>query len=70
MRAVEAEQGAFHVCEMPVTTHDEQKDNTMTISWTMGMDFTPVFAGAGKIRQSALDQGVPRQHGVQGHRRH
>ncbi|MDN0076716.1 flavin reductase family protein [Crenobacter sp. SG2303] len=27
-----------------VTTHDEQKDNIMTISWTMVMDFTPVFA--------------------------
>ena len=27
-----------------VTTHDENKDNIMTISWTMVMDFTPVFA--------------------------
>ena len=27
-----------------VTTHDEQKDNIMTISWTMVVDFTPVFA--------------------------
>ncbi len=27
-----------------VTTHDDQKDNIMTISWTMVMDFTPVFA--------------------------
>lgn len=27
-----------------VTTHDKQKDNIMTISWTMVMDFTPVFA--------------------------
>ena len=27
-----------------VTTHDAQKDNIMTISWTMVMDFTPVFA--------------------------
>ena len=27
-----------------VTTHDEQKDNIMTISWTMVIDFTPVFA--------------------------
>ncbi|MDN0085574.1 flavin reductase family protein [Crenobacter sp. SG2305] len=27
-----------------VTTHDEQKGNIMTISWTMVMDFTPVFA--------------------------
>ncbi|MCL2657066.1 MAG: flavin reductase family protein [Betaproteobacteria bacterium] len=27
-----------------VTTHDEGKDNVMTISWTMVMDFTPVFA--------------------------
>jgi flavin reductase (DIM6/NTAB) family NADH-FMN oxidoreductase RutF len=27
-----------------VTTHDRQKDNIMTISWTMVMDFTPVFA--------------------------
>ncbi|MFZ2391912.1 flavin reductase family protein [Rhodoferax sp.] len=26
-----------------VTTHDGQKDNIMTISWTM-VDFTPVFA--------------------------
>jgi flavin reductase (DIM6/NTAB) family NADH-FMN oxidoreductase RutF len=27
-----------------VTTHDWKKDNIMTISWTMVMDFTPVFA--------------------------
>lgn len=27
-----------------VTTHDGQTDNIMTISWTMVMDFTPVFA--------------------------
>lgn len=27
-----------------ITTHDGQKDNIMTISWTMVMDFTPVFA--------------------------
>lgn len=27
-----------------VTTHDEHKDNIMTISWTMVLDFTPVFA--------------------------
>jgi flavin reductase (DIM6/NTAB) family NADH-FMN oxidoreductase RutF len=27
-----------------VTTHDGRKDNIMTISWTMVMDFTPVFA--------------------------
>ena len=27
-----------------VTTHDGQKDNIMTTSWTMVMDFTPVFA--------------------------
>ena len=27
-----------------VTTHDGQRDNIMTISWTMVMDFTPVFA--------------------------
>ena len=27
-----------------VTTHDGDKDNIMTISWTMVMDFTPVFA--------------------------
>ena len=27
-----------------VTTHDEDKDNIMTISWTMVVDFTPVFA--------------------------
>lgn len=27
-----------------VTTHDGQKHNIMTISWTMVMDFTPVFA--------------------------
>jgi flavin reductase (DIM6/NTAB) family NADH-FMN oxidoreductase RutF len=27
-----------------VTTHDSHKDNIMTISWTMVMDFTPVFA--------------------------
>jgi flavin reductase (DIM6/NTAB) family NADH-FMN oxidoreductase RutF len=27
-----------------VTTHDGEKDNIMTISWTMVMDFTPTFA--------------------------
>lgn len=27
-----------------VTTRDGQKDNVMTISWTMVMDFTPLFA--------------------------
>ena len=27
-----------------VTTHDGQEHNIMTISWTMVMDFTPVFA--------------------------
>jgi flavin reductase (DIM6/NTAB) family NADH-FMN oxidoreductase RutF len=27
-----------------VTTHDGQKDNIMTISWTMVIDFTPLFA--------------------------
>ena len=27
-----------------VTTHDGQKANIMTISWTMVVDFTPVFA--------------------------
>jgi flavin reductase (DIM6/NTAB) family NADH-FMN oxidoreductase RutF len=27
-----------------VTTHDAQKDNVMTISWTMVLDFTAVFA--------------------------
>ena len=27
-----------------VTTHDEDKDNIMTISWTMVLDFSPVFA--------------------------
>jgi flavin reductase (DIM6/NTAB) family NADH-FMN oxidoreductase RutF len=27
-----------------VTTHDGQKDNIMTISWSMVVDFTPVFA--------------------------
>lgn len=27
-----------------VTTHDGSKSNIMTISWTMVMDFTPVFA--------------------------
>ena len=27
-----------------VTTHDGQKANIMTISWTMVLDFTPVFA--------------------------
>jgi len=27
-----------------VTTHDGQKDNIMTISWTMVLDFTPAFA--------------------------
>ena len=27
-----------------VTTHNGQRDNIMTISWTMVLDFTPVFA--------------------------
>jgi flavin reductase (DIM6/NTAB) family NADH-FMN oxidoreductase RutF len=27
-----------------VATHDGNKDNIMTISWTMVMDFTPIFA--------------------------
>jgi len=27
-----------------VTTHSGQRDNVMTISWTMVVDFTPVFA--------------------------
>lgn len=27
-----------------VTTHDGNKDNIMTISWTMVLDFSPVFA--------------------------
>ena len=27
-----------------VTTHDGKNDNIMTISWTMVLDFTPVFA--------------------------
>jgi flavin reductase (DIM6/NTAB) family NADH-FMN oxidoreductase RutF len=27
-----------------VTTHDGERDNIMTISWTMVIDFTPVFA--------------------------
>ena len=27
-----------------VTTHDGDKDNIMTISWTMVLDFTPLFA--------------------------
>lgn len=27
-----------------VTTHDGQKDNIMTISWTMVLDFTPILA--------------------------
>ena len=27
-----------------VTTHDRGRDNVMTISWTMVLDFTPVFA--------------------------
>lgn len=27
-----------------VTTHDGTKDNVMTVSWTMVMDFTPMFA--------------------------
>ncbi len=27
-----------------VTTHDEKRNNIMTISWTMVVDFTPKFA--------------------------
>jgi flavin reductase (DIM6/NTAB) family NADH-FMN oxidoreductase RutF len=27
-----------------VTTHDGEKNNVMTISWTMVVDFTPIFA--------------------------
>jgi flavin reductase (DIM6/NTAB) family NADH-FMN oxidoreductase RutF len=27
-----------------ITTNDGQKNNMMTISWTMVVDFTPIFA--------------------------
>ena len=27
-----------------VTTHDGKRNNIMTISWTMVLDFTPMFA--------------------------
>lgn len=40
-----------------VTTHDGKKSNIMTISWTMVMDFTPVFAittGAWNTSYAAL----------------
>ncbi|WP_414462907.1 flavin reductase family protein [Hyphomicrobium sp. DY-1] len=40
-----------------VTTRDAEKNNVMTISWTMVMDFTPVFAittGAWNYSFSAL----------------
>jgi flavin reductase (DIM6/NTAB) family NADH-FMN oxidoreductase RutF len=40
-----------------VATHDGLKDNIMTISWTMVMDFTPVFAittGAWNFSYAAL----------------
>ncbi len=40
-----------------VTTHDGKKNNIMTISWTMVVDFTPVFAmttGAWNYSFSAL----------------
>ena len=40
-----------------VTTHDGNKNNVMTISWTMVVDFTPVFAittGAWNFSFSAL----------------
>ena len=42
-----------------VTTHDGVKDNLMTISWTMVMDFTPRFAittGAWNHSYAALRQ--------------
>ena len=32
-----------------VTTHDGHKDNIMTISWTMVVEFTPLFAIAPKM---------------------
>ena len=37
-----------------VTTHDGKKNNIMTISWTMVMDFTPVFTGAWNDSFAAL----------------
>ena len=43
-----------------VTTHDGKKNNIMTISWTMVMDFTPVFAittGAWNFSFAALRKG-------------
>jgi flavin reductase (DIM6/NTAB) family NADH-FMN oxidoreductase RutF len=47
MRALELNK-AFTLIEpgpvVLVTTHDGKKNNIMTISWTMVMDFTPVFA--------------------------
>ena len=42
-----------------VTTHDETKSNIMTISWTMVMDFTPLFAlttGPWNHSYAALDK--------------
>ncbi|MDI6746421.1 MAG: flavin reductase family protein [Rhodocyclaceae bacterium] len=40
-----------------VTTHDGQRNNIMTISWTMVVDFTPLFAittGAWNLSYAAL----------------
>ncbi len=42
-----------------VTTHDGQRNNIMTISWTMVVDFTPLFAittGAWNYSYAALRQ--------------
>ena len=55
-----------------VTTHDGKKHNIMTISWTMVMDFTPVFAittGAWNHSYAALQKipGVRAGHSHGGH---
>ncbi len=42
-----------------VTTHDGRKNNIMTISWTLVVDFTPIFAittGAWNFSYAALQK--------------
>lgn len=62
MRALELSR-AFTLIEpgpvVLVTTHDGRKPNVMTISWTMVMDFSPVFAmttGAWNYSFGALEK--------------
>ena len=35
-----------------VTTHDGRKNNIMTISWTMVMDFNPIFGNHHRVNRN------------------